>query len=61
MLKQGDIVQFNATTEGWGIIDWEISGADNEYVELIEHLVPKCAGDACKESDLACGQRSMTY
>lgn len=38
MLKQGDIVQFNATTEGWGIIDWEISGADNEYVELIEHL-----------------------
>jgi len=38
MLKEGDIVQFNATTEGWGIIDWEISGADNEYVELIEHL-----------------------
>jgi hypothetical protein len=38
MIKQGDIVQFHATTEGWGIIDWELSGADEEYVELLEHL-----------------------
>ena len=38
MVKQGDIVQFHAVTEGWGIFDWEISGADDEYVELLEHL-----------------------
>jgi len=38
MVKKGDIVQFHATTETWGIFDWELEGADAEYMELIEHL-----------------------
>ena len=38
MVKKGDIVQFHAVTETWGIFDWELSGADEEYVELLEHL-----------------------
>ena len=38
MLKEGSIVQFHATTESWGMIDWEMEGTDLEYTELIEHL-----------------------
>lgn len=38
MVKQGDIVQFHAVVEGWGLFDWEVSGADEEYIELLEHL-----------------------
>ena len=38
MLKEGSVVQFHATTETWGMFDWEMEGSDDEYIELIEHL-----------------------
>jgi hypothetical protein len=37
MVKVGDTVRFNAVTETFGLIDWEIQG-DDAIAELVEWL-----------------------
>ena len=38
MVKVGDAVRFNAVTQDWGLIDWEMESGDQDYSDFIEWL-----------------------